>query len=96
MTSVIGQDVRPRLEGLLLPASVGVGRTVAKEAAKHVLGRLGTAHYAMHGANRVLRPSRCATAGVLRVPAMQPARRGVDPATGRDIGEVLSGRMLSP
>jgi len=58
VTSAIGQDVARTLGGVFDRrhplASV---RTVAKEAAKGVVGRLFHGRYAMHAANDVLRPA---------------------------------------
>jgi hypothetical protein len=58
VTSVIGQDV-PRALGGIVDARhpLASARTVAKEAAKGVIARLGYARYAMHAANDVLRPA---------------------------------------
>jgi hypothetical protein len=55
VTSVVGQDVRRSLRGIASgrhPIASGV--TVAKEAAKGLLGRRGHAKYAPHAANEVL------------------------------------------
>jgi hypothetical protein len=57
VTSVVGQDVRRQLGGIARsPHLLGSVRTLAKEAAKGALARLGSEKYAMHRANAVLRP----------------------------------------
>ena len=75
VTSVIGQGIPRRLSGVLTGRHpLGSARTLAKEAAKGVLARLGHAKYAMHGPNDVLRRAQLPRwpPGV-RVPALQPA-----------------------
>jgi len=58
-TSVTGQNVAPRLTGILTPAHpLASARTLAKEAAKRTLAALHYPKYAMHGPNRVLRDVR--------------------------------------
>ncbi len=59
VTSMIGQDVPPSLGGIFTarhPAASA--RTLAKEAAKHMLACCGGEKYAMHGPNRVMREVR--------------------------------------
>ena len=57
VTSVTGQDVRPRFGGLFSAAHpLASGRTLAREVAKHVLARSGSGKYAMHGPNELMRP----------------------------------------
>jgi hypothetical protein len=59
VTSVIGQDVPRRLGPIFDPEHpLGSTRTLAKEAAKGLLGSLGAGKYAMHAPNRLLRPVR--------------------------------------
>ena len=59
VTSVIGQDIPRDLRGICgRRHPVASTRTLAKELAKGVLGRLGSPKYAMHGPNRVLRAER--------------------------------------
>ena len=56
VTSVIGQEVPPRLDGVWSSRHpLASARTLAKEAVKQALGRRGSIKYAMHPANRVLR-----------------------------------------
>jgi hypothetical protein len=58
ITSVTGQGVRRRLGGILDPAHPKASAmTLAKEAAKGVLARLGSPKYAPHPQNRVLQPA---------------------------------------
>jgi hypothetical protein len=59
VTSVTGQDVPRRLGGILEPRHpLASSRTLAKEAVKGLVGRLGASKYAMHAPNRLLRPAR--------------------------------------
>lgn len=56
VTSIIGQSAPRTLGYVFTPAhAVASGRTLAKEAVKGVLARLGHGKYAMHGSNDVLR-----------------------------------------
>ena len=56
VTSAIGQDAPRTLRGLFHGRHpLASARTVAKEAAKGVAGRVGGSRYAMHAANDVLR-----------------------------------------
>jgi hypothetical protein len=56
VTSIIGQNAPRTLRHVFTPDhAVASGRTLAKEAAKGVLARLGHGKYAMHGPNDVLR-----------------------------------------
>ncbi len=98
VTSVIGQETRARLGGLWTPRHpLASARTVAKEAAKHVLGRLGHAKYRMHGLNRLLRPVALRDGQeVYEFMRCDPDWAGVGArATAREMGEVLSEGMLS-
>ncbi len=59
VTSITGQDVPARLAGIFDGSHpFASGRTLAKEAAKRVLARLGNGKYSLHGPNRVLRADR--------------------------------------
>ncbi len=59
VTSIIGQDVKPQFSGIFSARHpLASTKTLAKEAAKHVLARLGNTKYAIHGPNRILRPVR--------------------------------------
>ncbi len=97
ITSIIGQDVPVRLGGVWsghLP--IASTATVAREAVKHVVGRLGYPKYAMHGPNRVMRPAhlRDGTA-VIEFMRSNPHAGGVSCGeTGRRLGEVLTDRVL--
>jgi hypothetical protein len=56
VTSVIGQDAPRSLAGIWNPSHpLASAQTVAKEAVKGLLARLGHVKYAMHGPNDVLR-----------------------------------------
>jgi len=97
VTSVIGQDVRPRLRGIFDGSHpIASGRTLLKESAKHRLARAGNAKYAMHGPNETLR---CATLrdgrGVYEFMRCNPHWGGVSSCDqGRHIGKVLTREML--
>ena len=55
VTSVIGQDVPARLNGLFHPRNPAASaKTIAKELAKRALARLGSRKYALQRDNRVL------------------------------------------
>ena len=56
VTSMHGQDAPPSVAGIWRPAlPVGSLLTLGKETAKRALAAFGTAKYAMHGENRLLR-----------------------------------------
>ena len=97
VTSVIGQDVPASLRGIWTARHpVASGRTVAKEAAKHVLGRRGHGRYGPHGANDLLWPVtlRDGTA-VYEFLRSNPHWGGVSSCeTARGIGQVLTDAML--
>jgi hypothetical protein len=98
VTSVIGQDTGPSLRGIADPRRpVASAATLAKEAAKQVLGRLGSPKYGMHGPNRVLRESTLRDGrAVDEFLRSNPHWGGVSSCdTGREIGHVLSERMLA-
>lgn len=58
VTSIIGQDIRPRLRGILVARHACYSaRTVAKEVAKRVSARFGNDKYAIHRPNRLLQRS---------------------------------------
>lgn len=97
VTSVIGQDARPSLDGLWnarQPAASG--RTLAKEALKGLLGRLRHPKYRMHGPNRLLAPARLRDGSpVHEFLRFNPHWGGVSSCdTGREIGEVLTPAVL--
>jgi hypothetical protein len=57
VTSVVGQDVPRRLSGIFAARHpLASARTLAKEAAKGLLARRGSAKYALHARNTVLEP----------------------------------------
>lgn len=59
VTSVIGQDAPTSLGGLFdRRHPLASARTLAKEAAKQVIGRLGSGKYRPHAGNHLLRPAR--------------------------------------
>lgn len=97
VTSVIGQDVPARLEGIWdrrhpFPSA----RTWLKEWTKHQLARVGNAKYAMHGPNETLR-SRILRDGSLVDEFMRcnPHWGGVSSCDeGRAVGAVLTDQML--
>jgi hypothetical protein len=98
VTSVLGQDIRPRLGGLFqLAHPIASLRTVAKESSKRVLARLGNAKYAIHGPNRVLRPARLRDGrSVQEFIRSNPHWGGVSCCeTARGIGKVLTERTLA-
>lgn len=97
VSSVIGQNARRSLRGLLdrrRPLSSAI--TIAKEAGKGALGRLHHRKYAMHGANRLMRPVRLRSGHAVReFLRANPHRGGVscgDTADG--LGEVLTDSVL--
>lgn len=97
VTSVIGQEVRPSLRSIISSAHpLASARTCAKEAAKRMLGRLGSEKYAPHVENRAvfdaaLRDGR----PVCEFLRSNPYWKGVGlGATGREIGSVLNAAML--
>ncbi|NLF32896.1 MAG: hypothetical protein GX591_18665 [Planctomycetes bacterium] len=97
VTSVIGQDTPPRLGGVWSPRyPVASTATVAREAVKHVIGKLGHHKYAMHGPNRVMRPARLRDGtAVMEFMRSNPHAGGVSCGeTGRRLGEVLTYGML--
>jgi hypothetical protein len=97
VTSVPGQNVRPRLVGLFTPRHpLGSSRTIATEWAKRLLARLGSEKYAMHASNQVLCPIRLWDgATVYEFLRSNPHWGGVSSAdTARGIGEVLTEGFL--
>ena len=59
VTSVLGQDVPPRLAGIFNPQHPAASmKTLAKEAMKGGLGRRGHSKYLAHAGNETLRPIR--------------------------------------
>lgn len=97
VTSVIGQNVQSSLGQIFTARHPLISaQTIAKEAVKGVLGRLGSAKYEMHGRNRVLRRC-CLRDGtpVYEFLRSNPHWGGVSSCeTGRDVGEWLTGRFL--
>ena len=97
VTSVIGQDVRPRLCGIFDGTHpIASGRTLLKEAAKSRLARAGNAKYAMHGPNETLRRTTLRDGrGVYEFMRCNPHWGGVSSCDqGRHIGEVLTRDVL--
>ncbi len=98
VTSVIGQDVPASLGGLFnVRHPLASSRTIAKETAKHLFGRLGTSKYGMHAPNRVLRRSRLRDGRpVYEFLRSNPHWGGVSSCdTGRGIGRVLTDALLN-
>ena len=98
VTSVIGQDVGRRLGGIASAAHpVASGLTVAKEAAKGLLARGGSAKYAPHTSNVVLWSSRLRSGQpVLEFLRANPSWAGISVhETADGLGEVLGERMLT-
>ncbi|MCX5672202.1 MAG: hypothetical protein NTU94_12865 [Planctomycetota bacterium] len=97
VTSVLGQGVRPRL-GHLFSARhpLWSSRTIAKECAKRLLARCGSAKYAMHAANELLRPTRLRDGSpVYEFIRSNPHWGGVSRGeTAQGIGEVLTDGFL--
>lgn len=97
VTSVIGQDVRRRLGGIVDSAhAVASARTAAKEWLKGWMGRFGSAKYSIHAPNEVLRPVRLRdgreVAEFLRAnPYWEAVDRG---ETAAGLAGVLTPRML--
>lgn len=98
VTSILGQDVRPRLGHLFAPRHpIRSSRTVAKECAKRLLARCGSGKYAMHVANDLLRPVRLRDGTpVYEFIRSNPHWGGVSQGdTAQGIGEVLTDDFLS-
>lgn len=97
VTSILGQDIRPHLGTIFTDHHpLGSLNTLAKEAAKVVLARLGSTKYAMHGPNHVLREIRLRNGSpVHEFIRSNPHWAGVSSSDkGREIGKVLTGEML--
>jgi hypothetical protein len=97
VTSVTGQDVRRSVRGIMHPQHPwGSLRTISKEVAKGLLGRAGSAKYAMHTENAVLRPIRLHSGhAVFEFLRSNPYWRSVDGAATADgLAEVLTPLML--
>ena len=98
VTSVLGQGVRARLGGIFAAAHpLASGRTLAKEASKRILARLGQKKYAIHGPNKVLRPVRLRDGQVMyEFLRSNPHWGGVSCCeTAKGIGQVLTDDMLN-
>jgi hypothetical protein len=97
VTSVIGQDVARRVTGIFRRKHpVSSARTLGKELAKGVLARLGSAKYAMHAANQVLRKTRLRDGRpVHEFLRSNPHWEAVDRGeTAEGLADVLSGPVL--
>ncbi len=97
VTSVIGQDACHTLRGVWNGRyPIASTRTVAKELAKHALGRLGNAKYAMHGPNALLRPITLRDGSrAVEFLRCNPHWRGPRYGdTAVELGEVLTARFL--
>ncbi len=97
VTSVIGQDVRRSLGGIVTGAHAASSvKSWAKEWTKGMLGRAGSAKYALHPPNALLRPARLRDGrAVYEFLRSNPHWGGVssaDNATG--LADVLTPRML--
>jgi hypothetical protein len=98
VTSVIGQTVPPTLRGIARPRHpVGSARTIAKELAKRLLGKVGHQKYEMHRDNDVLRVVRLRSGHpVWEFIRSNPHWGGVSSADRADcLGDVLTHRMLT-
>jgi hypothetical protein len=97
VTSVIGQDVRRSLRGIMNHRHPVVSfRTVAKEFAKGFLARVGSSKYAMHADNAVLRIASLRSGHeVFEFLRSNPCWRAVDRGETADgLAEVLAPSML--
>jgi len=97
VTSVTGQDVPARLGGILhWEHPVASGRTLLKELAKRRLAQTGSAKYAMHGLNEVLRSTTLRDGRrVYEFMRCNPHWGGVSSCDqGRHIGDVLTTDVL--
>jgi hypothetical protein len=97
VTSVLGQETRPRLASLCrVRRPLTSLRTAAKEIAKHAAGRLGSAKYAMHGPNRVQRRATLRDGGeVYEFMRCNPHPAGVSVGdTGREIAAVITDEFV--
>lgn len=97
VTSVIGQDVPPRLGGVWSSGHpIESARTLAKECAKGLLAKLGSRKYEMHRANRILHPIRLRSGhSAWEFLRENPHWGGVSCGETADgLAEVLSDRML--
>lgn len=96
-TSVLGQDIPPRMREMLSGRpKLAAGKTFAKEQAKRLLGRLGSAKYDIHVANEVLRPVQLRNGlHCFEFLRCNPCPRGVSCCeTARQLGRVLTDSML--
>jgi len=96
-TSITGQDSSGGLAGVFNKHHPLVSsQTLCKEAAKQVLGRIGSERYAMHGPNKLLRRSVLRDGQrIYEFMRCNPHWGGVGSCDeGRSIGEVLTSDML--
>jgi hypothetical protein len=97
VTSIIGQDVRRSLRGILnRHHPIGSLRTLAKELAKGLLARAGSAKFAMHGANTVFRRASLRSGHeIFEFLRSNPCWQAVDRGeTAEGLAEVLVPSML--
>ncbi len=97
VTSVVGQDAAHRVGRTFCSRHpLRSSRAMAKEFAKHVLGRWGSEKYAMHGPNRLLRLTRLQDGtSVWEFLRSNPHWSGVSSCdTGRGLAEVLTDTVL--
>ena len=98
VTSVLGQDIRPRLGGILSARHpLASSRTLAKETTKRILARRGNGKYAMHRPNRIIRQVSLRDGqAVYEFMRSNPHWGGVSCCeTARGIGKVLTESMLN-
>lgn len=96
VTSVVGQDIPRRLDGIFVAKQpFASGRTFVKEACKGLLGRAGSPKYDMHAANALLRPVELRSGHrVFEFLRCNPHWGGVSSRdTGDGLGEVLHEEM---
>ncbi len=98
VSSVLGQDVRPQLGGILSPTHpIASGKTLAKELTKQMLSRMGNEKYALHAPNRILKQSSLRDGqAVYEFLRCNPHWGGVSShETAWGIGDVLTQRMIN-
>lgn len=97
VSSMLGQDGHLHFGGIFNKRfPLQSSRTLAKEAAKAVLGKCGNVQYEMHAANRLSRPARLRSGQeILEFMRCNPFWGGVGKgATADGIAEVLTQRFL--